>query len=80
MVNWRIASRPLYERNKERKNCNSEGYIGKKQKQAVREREAEEAGGNVLKADSKKSLKSTEEKRGDLVDISIACMSKLLTS
>jgi len=60
----------LYERNKERKNGNSEGYIEKKkQKQAVRDREAEEAGGNVLKADSKKSLKGTEEKRGDLVDI-----------
>jgi len=55
----------LYERNKDRKNGNSEGYIGKKQKQAVREREAEEAGGNVFKADSKKSLKGTEEKRGD---------------
>ena len=30
-----------------------------------REREAEKAGGNILKADSKKSLKVTEEKRGD---------------
>ena len=41
----------------------------KKQKQAVREREAEKADDNVLKADSKKILKGTEEKRGDLVDI-----------
>jgi len=58
----------------ERKNGISEGYIGKKktkqkQKQAIREREAEEAGGNVLEADNEKSLKGTEEKRGDLVDI-----------
>jgi len=33
--------------------------------QDVREREAEEAGGNILKADSEKSLEVTEEKRGD---------------
>jgi len=38
----------------------------KKQKQAVREREAEEAVGNILKTDGEKSLKVTEEKRSDL--------------
>ena len=59
----------LYERNKERKNGISEGYIGGKKKQALREREAEEVGGNVLKADNEKSLKGTEEKRGDLANI-----------
>ena len=60
----------LYERNKERKNGVNEGYIGeKKQKQALREREAEKLGGNVLKADNEKSLKGTEEKRGDLGNI-----------
>jgi len=71
----------LYERNKERKNGINESYIGKKkQKQAVREREAEETGGNILKADNEKSLKRTEEKRGDFVDIYVACMIKILTS
>ena len=40
-----------------------------KPKQTVREIEAEEAGGNVLKAGSKKSLKSTEEKHGDLGNV-----------
>ena len=45
------------------------GKKKQKQKQAVREREAEEAGGNILKADSKKSLKGTEEKRGDLGNV-----------
>ena len=33
---------------------------------ALEEREAERADGNILKADSKKGLKGTEEKRGDL--------------
>ena len=62
MVNCRIAWRPLYKRNKG-KTENNGGKVGKKQKQAAREREAEEAGGNVLKADNEKSLKGTEEKR-----------------
>ena len=36
-----------------------------KWKQTERGKEVEEAGGNVLKADSEKRLKGTEEKRGD---------------
>ena len=40
-----------------------------KQKQTVREIETEEAGGDVLKADSKKILKVTEEKLGDLGNV-----------
>ena len=35
----------------------------------IREIETEEVGGNVLKADSKKSLKVTEEKLGDLGNV-----------
>jgi hypothetical protein len=58
----------LYKRNKGRKNDNSEGKVGKT-RQAVKDREAEEAGGNFLKADSKKCLKFTEEKRGDLGNV-----------
>jgi len=52
---------------KERTTIVKEKY--EKWKQTVREREAEEAGDNVLRADSKKSLKGTEEKRGDLGNV-----------
>ena len=40
-----------------------------RKKQTVRAREAEETGGNILKADSKKSLKDTEEELGDLGNV-----------
>jgi hypothetical protein len=44
------------------------------QKQAVREREAEKVNGNIFKAGSEKILESTEQKRGDLGNVQIACM------
>ena len=40
-----------------------------RKKQTVRARVAEGTGGNILKADSKKTLKDTEEKRGDLGNV-----------
>jgi hypothetical protein len=40
-----------------------------KQKQTERGKEVEEAGGNVLKADSKKRIKGAEEKCGDLGNV-----------
>ena len=66
-VNCRISGRSLYKRDRERKDENSGGKVEKKQ--TVRAREAEGTGGNVLKADRKKSLKVTEEKLGDLGNV-----------
>lgn len=40
-----------------------------KKKKTEREKVAEEAGGNVLKADSEKRLRYTEEKRGDMDNV-----------
>ena len=57
----------MYKRNRERKDENSGGKVEKKQTE--RAREAEEAGANVLKADSKNNLKDTEEKLGDLGNV-----------
>ena len=67
MVNCRIAWRSLYKRNNKKETIWRKSR--KKQKQAVREREAEEAGGNFLKADGEKSLKVTEENCGDLGNV-----------
>jgi hypothetical protein len=64
----------LCKRNKERATIVKEKY--ENQKQAVKDREEEEAGDNVLKADSKKRLKFAEEKRCDLGKVYIRMILK----
>jgi hypothetical protein len=57
----------MKETKKERKLI--EKVTWEKQNQTARERETEETGVNVLKADSKKSLKVTDKERGDLGNV-----------